>query len=239
VLAKRILALGGGGFPDAPDTLLEDHLLSLCRPGEPPGRVPRVCFVPTASGDAQAHIEAFLAANPPDRAQASVLRLVERDTDDLRDLVLRQDAVFVGGGSTANLLAVWRVHGLDAIMREAYDRGVVLAGISAGMNCWFEASTTDSFLVGTARPLTDGLGLLAGSACPHYHGEPARRPAYLALVASGFQPGYALDEGAAALFEDGKLIEVVTSVPGAGGFRVTARDGSAVEEPLPCRYLGG
>ena len=215
--------------------LLDDFVLSLV----PSGDLPRVCFVPTASGDAELYVERFLAAFPPTRARSSVLRLFTREHEDLRSVVLAQDVVYVGGGNTANLMAVWRVHGLDELLVEALEAGVVLTGISAGMNCWFESSVTDSFGGDTLQPLQDGLGLLAGSACPHYDGEAARRPAYRAMVADGRLPaGHAADDGCGLLFRDGQLVEAVTSRPAARAFRVVEVDGSGVETPIPTRYLG-
>ena len=152
---------------------------------------------------------------------------------DLRAFVLSQDVIYVGGGSTANLLAVWRVHGLDAILREAWEAGVVLCGISAGMNCWFEQSVTDSF--GALAPLTDGLGLLAGSACPHYDGEGERRPAFRRLIEAGeLSGGWAADDGAALVFDGTEVDEVVASRRGARAYRVER----GREEPLPVRFLG-
>lgn len=233
-MTARILAMGGGGFSMEPDNpLLDDFLLSLA----PPDRLPRACFIPTASGDADSYVENFRTAFGPDRAEASVLSLFERAVVDLRAFVLSQDVVYVGGGSTANLLAIWRLHGLDEALREAYEAGVVMAGISAGMNCWFEASVTDSFST-ELDGLADGLGFVTGSACPHYDGEERRRPTYRQLVAEGFSGGYAADDGAALLFEDGELTEVVTSRPGAGAYQVTLVDGEVAEVPLDVRFLG-
>ncbi|MGZ8600147.1 MAG: Type 1 glutamine amidotransferase-like domain-containing protein, partial [Actinomycetota bacterium] len=158
------------------------------------------------------------------------------DDRDLRDYLLSQDLIFVGGGSTANLLAVWRVHGLDTILKEAWVSGVVLAGGSAGANCWFEASTTDSF--GPLAPLADGLGLLAGSFCPHYANEPGRRPLYHSLVADGFPPGIACDDLAAVHYVGSELAEVVASDASARAYRVTGGTGGTVaEEALPVRPL--
>jgi len=148
--------------------------------------------------------------------------------------VLAQDVVYVGGGNTASLLAVWRAHGLDAVLREAWEAGVVLCGSSAGMNCWFEASTTDSFDLTRLAGLRDGLGLLPGSACPHYDGEDQRRPLYRRLVAEeGFPPGFAADGAAALVFEGTALREVVTTEAGSTAYRVDA-DG---EVPLAARLL--
>lgn len=219
--------------PDNP--LLDDFLLSLAR--RRAGSPPRVCFVPTASGDAEGYVERFLASFTPARAEASVLRLFGREHEDLRAFVLEQDVLYVGGGNTANLLAVWRVHGLDTILDEANAAGVVLAGLSAGMNCWFEASVTDSFGP-TLAPLHDGLGLLEGSSCPHYDGEEHRAGTYRALVEAGFPAGYAADDGCGLLFEDGHLVDVVSSRPAADAYRVAAGEQGVQERPLGARLLG-
>ena len=146
--------------------------------------------------------------------------------------------IYVGGGNTASLLAVWRAHGLDTILQDALAGGAVLCGVSAGMNCWFEASVTDSFGPALA-PLDDGLGFIVGSACPHYDADEHRRPIYHRLVAAGFPAGFAADDGVALHFADAEeLVEVVASREGARGYRVEQRpDGAAVEIPLPTRYL--
>lgn len=236
MVTRRILAMGGGGFSMEPENpLLDDFLLSLA----PSGRLPRVCFVPTASGDSEGYIERFLDAFGPERAEASVLSLFSREHDDLAAFLRTQDVVYVGGGSTANLLAVWRVHGLDEALVEAYENGVVLAGLSAGMNCWFEASVTDSFSTSRLEPLHDGLGLVAGSACPHYDGEELRAPTYRALVADGFAPRHAADDGCGLLFEDGSLADVVSSRPQAQAYHVHPGPDGVEEVTLPARYLGG
>ena len=235
MVRRRIFALGGGGFSMEPDNpALDDYLLSLARDH---GGRPRVCFVPTASGDAADYVRTFEEAFSR-RAETSVLRLFTREHADLRDFVMSQDVVYVGGGSTANLLAVWRLHGLPEILADAADEGTVLAGISAGMNCWFEASVTDSFGRDLA-PLHDGLGFVRGSACPHYDGEELRAGTYRALVAEGFPGGFAADDGCGLLFEDGELTDVVASRPGADGYRVALVDGEVVETPLEATYLGG
>lgn len=237
-----IVALGGGGFSMEPDNpLLDDHVLSLATRRRGADGLPRVCFVPTASGDAESYVDRFLAAfdGRAETGSLQLFRLADLDHVDLRSFVLDQDVIYVGGGSTANLLALWRLHGLDEILVEAAEAGVVLAGISAGMNCWFEASVTDSF--GPLAPLHDGLGLLTGSACPHFDGEAERRPTYVDLVATGSLPaGVAADDGCALVFRDGELHEAVSSRPGAGAWRVhLAGEGLDVaESPIDVRYLG-
>ncbi len=216
--------------------LLDDYLLALT--GAPR---PRVCFIGTASGDAVSYVEKFHAAFQG-RADTSVLALFNSEPEgaiplDQLDQVLEQDVVYVGGGSTANLLAVWRLHGLDVVLEKAAAGGTVLAGISAGMNCWFEGSSTDSF--GPLAPLADGLGFLPGSACPHYFGEADRRAAYLAMVASGaLSDGYAVDDGVALLWRDGELVEAVSERPDGQAFHVARNGTTAVETPLDVRFLG-
>ncbi len=229
-----ILTLGGGGFSMSPDgsSAIDDLLLGLTGKDRP-----AVCFVPTASGDSDAYTERFVAAFAG-RAETSVLSLFSHDPWGYPDpsMLLEQDVVYVGGGSTANLLAVWRVHGLPELLERAAAGGTVLAGISAGMNCWFDGSSTDSF--GALAPLDDGLGLLSGSACPHYLGETSRRQRYREFVASGALPdGHAADDGVALLWRDGALVDVVSEREGAPAFRVTREGDRAVETPLPTRLL--
>jgi dipeptidase E len=224
--------MGGGGFSMEPKNRRLDRFL-LARTG---ARKPRVLFVPTASGDAEKYVARFYRAFGAFSCRPSHLALFRREGD-LRRQVLEQDLVYVGGGNTANLLAVWRLHGVDDLLREAGRNGVALAGVSAGAICWFEAGVTDSFGVQLA-PLHGGLGLLAGSVCPHYDGEARRRPTYRRLVASGALPaGYAADDSAALVFDGGRLVEAVASRPRARAFRVVLERGKLVETPLPVRLL--
>ena len=198
---------------------------------------PRVCFAPTASGDSLDYRRRFEEAFAG-RARTSVLSLFGSPPDDYRDpgILHEQDVVYVGGGSTANLLAVWRLHGLPEILRDAARSGTVLAGISAGMNCWFEQSSTDSF--GPLAPLRDGLGFLPGSACPHYLGEPGRRDLYRGWVRSGeLADGYAADDFTALVFRDGALTDAVGERPARTAFRVRRDGDDVVEEPIEVRRL--
>lgn len=228
--------MGGGGFSEEPkNRLLGNYVLALA--GK---KKPKVCFIPTASGDAPGYVDKFHRAFPARRAKASSLTLFRHaGVGDLGKFLLAQDVIYVGGGSTANMLAVWRVHGVDRILRKAWRAGVVLAGVSAGMNCWFEQSVTDSF-GGRLAPLKDGLGLLKGSACPHYDSPKGRRRrVYRRLVAGGvLVAGVAADDGAALHFVGRRLAAVVTSRPEARACRVERVRGKAVETPLPTRYLG-
>ena len=236
---RTIVALGGGGFQMEPDNpLLDDHVIAIARDRSGHDR-PRICLIPTASRDDPELIADFMRLFAP-RAEPRVLRLFEREDEDLAAVVREQDAVYVTGGNTANLLALWRLHGLDRILRDAWNAGVVMAGMSAGAICWFESCTTDSFGP-TLRPLDGGLGILAGSLSPHYHGEAQRRPVYRRLVADGtLAAGYAVDDGVALVFRELELVEVVASAPGAGAWRV-APDGAGgtTETALPARVLGG
>ena len=196
---------------------------------------PRVLWIGTAGAESPAYALLFYDALAG-RANVSRLTLFPWPPSDLRELVLEQDVIWVSGGNTANMLALWRVHGVDRLLREAWEQGIVLCGPSAGMICWFEAGVTDSFGP-QLEGMRDGLGFLAGSACPHYDGEERRRPVYHRLVADGFPPGYAADDGAALYFRGSKLAEVVTCRDGATAYRVEARDGEVVETPLQARLL--
>jgi dipeptidase E len=232
---RHIVAMGGGGFSEEPDNpLLDDFALGLSG-----AEIPRVCFLPTASGDPPGYIEKFHAAFPSERAIASHLTLFrDPKVGDLRTFLLGQDVIYVGGGSTANMLAVWRVHGIDLILREAWESGVILAGLSAGMICWFAESLTDSYH-GELQPLKDGLALLGGSACPHYDSGSDRRAAYHRCVATGqLSPGIAAEDGVALHFVGTELAEAVSSRPEARAYMVKCQNGQAVETELRTRYLG-
>jgi peptidase E len=192
---------------------------------------PRVCFVPTASGCPEIGLGTFYESFAR-RAEPSHVLFNPWPRADLREHVLAQDVIYVSGGNTANALAIWRAHGFDAVLCEAWERGVLLCGWSAGMICWFEAGVTDSFGPELAG-MRDGLGFLPGSACPHYDGEPRRRELYPPLVADGFPPGYAADDEAALHFVGTELHEVVAVRDGATAYRV--EPGS--ETPLEARLL--
>ena len=233
---RRIVAMGGGGFSMEPENLaLDRFVVSLARAARP-----RVCFLPTASGDSDAYTVGFYRAFCELDCRPTDLQLFRRTIDDLRAFVLAQDVIYVGGGNTASHLAVWRAHGLDQILRAAWEEGVVLCGISAGMNCWFEQSVTDSFGSGSLSALHDGVGLLPGSCCPHYDGEDQRRPTYRRLVGAGeLMDGWAAEDGAALVFAGEELVEIVASRPAAAAYRVTRTGtGTGVDERrVEARYL--
>ena len=218
--------MGGGALLD-PASKLEGLLLELSGVARP-----RVCFLPTAAADSDERIELFYDAFRDRACEPSHLKLFGMP-DQPAAYIAEQDVVYVHGGNTANMLALWRVHRVDVALREAWARGAVLGGWSAGANCWFEDSVTDSFGP-ELRPLGNGLGLVHGSFCPHYDAEPERRPTYTRLVREGVLPlGFAADDDAAFVFEGTKLREVVSQREGARGWCVTG----AGDEPLEPRLL--
>ncbi len=244
---RTIFAMGGGGFTMEPQNpALDEYLLTL------PGKaVPRLLFLPTASGDAEAQVTAFHATFG-DRAcmptALSLFRLGETGGLSLRDLVLSQDLVFVGGGSMRSMLAIWREYGLDVVLREAWERGVVLAGLSAGAMCWFAGGVTKS--TGVPRPV-EGLGLLPSSLSVHADNARDRLPVYEAAIAADVLPaGWAADDGVGLLFRGTELTRVVTSRPGTRAVHVERTPGGELVRtpiipallsavPLPERAVDG
>jgi dipeptidase E len=226
--------MGGGGFTMEPaNPLLDDFVLTLTH-----SREPRILFLPTASGDTTTQINAFYArfggrACTP--AHLSLFRLGDLDRP-LEELVLGQDIVYVGGGSMRNLLALWRAHRLDQMLTRAWQRGTVLAGLSAGAMCWFEGGVTCSS--GPPEPIA-GLGLLAGSLTVHADGEPERLPVWLSSLREGMLPGgWAVDDGVGLLFRGQRMERVVSSRPGAIAQRVDAIAGELVRNRLEPELLG-
>jgi peptidase E len=222
---QQILGLGGGGDTPEQTRALLAHGISLTGKERP-----RVLHIPPAVGDAVSAVVGFFERFAG-LGELSHLKFHPWPPPGLRELALAQDAIFVGGGSTANMLAIWRVHGFDRILREAWEAGILLFGWSAGMICWFEAGVTDSFRAGLDG-MRDGLGFLAGSACPHYDGEPLRRPRYRELVDEGFPEGIAADDGVGLHYVGTELREVVSCRPGAAAYRVTRGGEERLEATL-------
>ncbi|MEL6346906.1 MAG: peptidase E [Myxococcota bacterium] len=224
-----IFALGGGGGMMEPDNpLLDDFMLSLADVD-----APKIALLPTAAADSDNTIRRFYDAFVG-KARPSYLPLYRRDRP--AEMLLEQDIIFVTGGNTVNALAIWRAHGVDTILRQCWEKGIVLAGISAGSLCWFHGGITDSFRVKEMDPLLDGLGFLPGSHCPHYDGEPQRRPLYTRFVSSGtIPPGVAATDGAGLLYRGTTLKQVVTSQADAAAWRV---DEQGQHHPLPATWLG-
>jgi len=228
---KHIIAMGGGGFSMEPENLLLDRY--ALQHAKVPN--PTVCFLPTASGDAQDYIGRFYASFSTLPCRPRHLSLFKPPVD-LAASFAECDVIYVGGGNTRNMLAIWRVSGVDQLLRDAWNRGVVICGLSAGAICWFEHGHTES--TGALGPI-DCLGFVKGSCTPHYDGESGRRPSFHSLVQQGTLPsGYGLDDGAAMHFVGEELVEIVASRPGARAFHVRAENGAIVEERLAVRYLG-
>lgn len=229
---RQVIALGGGGFSMEPENpLLDLYVLQQS------GKInPKICFIPTASGDSDNYISRYYNFFNKQICIPSHLSLFKPQTRDLESFILENDIIYVGGGNTKNLLILWKEWGLDTILRRAWEQGVVLAGISAGSICWFEEGVTDSFGDGL-EPLTC-LGFLKGSNCPHYDGELNRRPAYQNLVAkSKIKPGIATDDGVALHYIDQKLSEIVSSRPNAKAYKVYF-DEEIKEVELKTKFLG-
>jgi peptidase E len=226
--------MGGGGFSMEPDNLLLDRfVLSIAAVPQP-----KVCFIGTASGDSQVYVDRFYTAFNTLPSTPSTLSLFQPHTADFRSFVLEQDVIYVGGGNTRNLLVLWREWGLDAILREAWQSGIVMAGISAGSICWFQQGLSDSVVPGDLAPL-DCLGFLPGSNSPHYDGEPGRRPAYHRFIRAGkLQAGYAADDGAALHFIGRELKAVVSSRETAKAYSVRLAGDDVEEVPLETLWLG-
>jgi len=230
---RQIVAFGGGGFSmEAGNPLLDDYVLGLCR-----GERPRVCFLPSASGDADHYVVRFYRAFLAERCEASHVSLFRREQgpSDLREHLLAQDLIYVGGGSVVSLLGVWRAHGVDAILRDAWRAGVVLCGLSAGSLCWFAEAV--SGFHGAPRRVA-GLGLLPHSNCVHYAPGSAHCLAYRELLRAGMRAGYAAGDGAALHFVGEDLSRVVASRPEARGYRLELRGDEVVETSLATAFLG-
>jgi dipeptidase E len=226
---RQILAMGGGGFSmEAGNALLDEHALALTGVESP-----RVCFLPTASGDADHYIVRFYRAFPAGRCQPSHVSLFRRDggAADLAAHLLSQDLVYVGGGSVISLLGTWMAHGIDLMLRAAWDAGVVMTGLSAGSLCWFADGVTAFH--GESRRIR-GLGLLPCSNAVHYDDKPERRAAFRTAIADGMPAGYGTGDGAALHFVGTELAEVVGSRPTARAYHVDA----VTETELATRFLG-
>ena len=224
-MSRRIVACGGRElfYPQ-----LIDYIFSLARRPRP-----RVVFLGTASGDSPDYLLTFYQGLAARDCEPTHLELYHRTVDDIDAFFGDQDVIIVGGGNTANMLAIWRLHGVEDALKAAYRNGAILTGWSAGCICWFEAGITDSFTP-ELGPLRDGLKLLKGSACPHYDSEERRRPVYAREIAAGLPSGIAFDDGVAARYEDERLVEVVSARTDGRAFRVDASG----EHPLEVRVLG-
>lgn len=228
---KQIIAMGGGGFSMEPENLALDRYI-LAQVEKPR---PKMCFIPTASAESENYILRFYKASAELDCIPSSLSLFWPPKD-LREFVFEKDILYVGGGNTRNLVALWREWGLDRIIFDAYEAGILLAGISAGANCWFEECSTDSS--GHGLGMLPALGFLPGSFSPHYDGEPERRPwLHKTLLSGGILPCLAADDGAAVHFLNGEIKQAVCSRPEAKAYHVFVQDGQVSELPLEMEYL--
>ena len=229
-----IVAIGGGSLNEDPRAQqIERYILGLTGKDDP-----RVCFIGTASGEDTAIIVRFYSVFTSEICRPSHLNLINRKVTDVRSFLLSKDAIYVGGGNTAAMLAIWRQHGVDQILREAWHNGIVLCGSSAGANCWHESSTTDSFGP-TLAPLHVGLGFAPGAFCPQNDVEQQRRPLFNQAVATGaLSGGIACDNCCAVRYDGSSIAEFVSSTPNARAYRLEKTpDGSSETEIVP-RYLG-
>jgi dipeptidase E len=239
-MVSKLIAIGGGGFLMEPENPLLDRYCLDCT-----GKtVPNVCFIPTASGDSEDFLSRFYTAFARYSCKPSHLAFFRKPRsgaiplDNIEESLLNQDVIYVGGGNTRSMLAVWREWNLDKILRKAWQSGILLAGMSAGAICWFEYGGTDSNGGDRMTPLK-GLGLIQGSCTPHYDGESNRRPDLHQLVKNVELPlGIGIDDGVAVLFEGQQVIEVVASRPAAKAYQIKREeDGHVIEEPLETKYL--
>jgi peptidase E len=228
---RRIVAVGGGGLAERDGRRpMLDYVLSLTDAARP-----RICYVGTAMGDAaDVTLYFYDAVRGLDVRPSHLALFPQPNVPDVRAHLLAQDVIYVGGGSVANLLAVWRTHGLDVYLAEAWENGVVLSGTSAGSICWFEGGTTDSF-GDDLQPVTNGLGFIPATNTPHYDSEERRRPTYQRLVANGtLSPGWATDDWVGLVFDGTELSHAVSARPGARAWRVEAGGETAIEpRPIP------
>ena len=231
-MKKQVLAMGGGGFTMKPENLkLDRYLLSMTNKNKP-----KVCFIPTASGDDESYTRRFYSAYKKLECETSHLSLFSPPEADLRNFVMDKDIFYVGGGNTRNLLVLWKEWGLDEYLYEAWCNGAIMAGLSAGSICWFKQGLTDS-VTGKLLPL-ECLGFVEGSNCPHFDTEKGRRPSYHDAILDGSMiDGIACDDGVAAHFIDGKLDCCVSSLPKAKAYKFKNVGGSIDESIIEPVYL--
>lgn len=235
--SQQIIAIGGGGFStfgvySPGEGLMEKYLLK--QTGKP---CPSICFIPTASGEAPKYIIDFYRFFGSFDCKPSHLSLFELPSSDLESFILGKDAIYVGGGNTKSLLALWKEWKLDQYLKKAWESGVVLGGVSAGANCWFEACVTDS-IPGSLTALKC-LGFLPGSCCPHYDGEKNRRPAYESLIQNGqISNGIAIDDQVAVHYIGQRLEKVVRASGSGAAYRVSKENAGVKEEKIDATFIG-
>jgi peptidase E len=229
---RQIIAMGGGGFTMEPNQLLDQYILN-----QSDKATPKICFVPTASGDQVDYVKSFYQAFKKMNCKPTHLSFFEANFENLEDFILQQDIIYVGGGSTRNMLLIWENWGFDEILKKAYEKGIILAGLSAGSNSWFEEAVTDPLNAPLYK--LDCLGLLKGSFCPHYSEEVKRRPSYHQMILKGeIQAGYGVDDSAALHFIDDSLSKVISSNISSKAYFVEIENSVIIEKPFEPIFLG-
>ena len=226
-MKKQIIAIGGGGFGRSPgEGVIEKYILD-----QSDKEKPNICFIPTATGDNEAYKVNYYSTFSKLNCSPVHLDFFKR-TPDLEELIKNQDIIFVGGGNTKSMLAVWKDWGLDLILKEAYERGVIMCGVSAGAICWFEEGVTDSW--SEELKVMDCLGFVKGVCCPHYDEEPQRRPSLSKFLTEGvMQSCYAVDGGCALHIENEQEYKAVVFAKDKNAYCVDLENNEVKEEPYP------
>ena len=224
-MKKQIIAIGGGGFGRTPgEGLIEKYILDQSEKD-----VPNICFIPTATGDNEAYKVNYYSTFSKLDCSPSHLDFFKR-TPDLKELILKQDVIFVGGGNTKSMLAVWKDWGLDLLLKEAYEKGVIMSGVSAGAICWFDQGITDSWA--EDLKVMDCLGFIEGACCPHYDEEPQRKPSLNKFITEKvLKSCYAVDGGCALHIEDEKEFKSVVFSENKNSYLVEMKDNKVTEKP--------
>ena len=224
-MKKQIIAIGGGGFGRTPgEGLIEKYILDQSEKD-----VPNICFIPTATGDNEAYKVNYYSTFSKLECSPSHLDFFKR-TPDLKELILKQDVIFVGGGNTKSMLAVWKDWGLDLLLKEAYEKGIIMSGVSAGAICWFDQGITDSWA--EDLKVMDCLGFIEGACCPHYDEEPQRKPSLNKFITEKvLKSCYAVDGGCALHIEDEKEFKSVVFSKNKNSFLVEMKDNKVAEKP--------
>lgn len=209
---KQIVCMGGGGFSRG-NLALDKYFLNLTRK-----KNPKVCFIPTASGDSTSYISIFYEAYIKLGAQVEVLKLFKPIKVDLNEYLNDFDAIYVGGGNTKSMMAVWQFWGLDKALKNAYEKGIICGGLSAGCNAWFEESHSDSTMPNWC--VAKGLGVLNGSVCPHFSGENRKNSYFQMIKSREILEGFAFDDGSAGHFINGELKTVISENEKTNGYSV-------------------
>jgi len=233
-MTSQVIALGGGGFLMEQSLLLERYVIENSRSDNP-----RICFISTASGDNDAQVAKFYTAFSKLPCRPLHLPFFRYPLPEPAEVISSSDIIYVGGGNTRAMLAVWREWHIDELLGKAYQRGAILSGMSAGAICWFEQGHTDSHGNGVTLGCLPGLGLLSGSCSPHFDGEVNRRSSFLSLIASkAMKDGYGIDDNVALHFVDGRLSRCVSSSPGKKAVKVECRGLQPYEESIIAEFLG-